>query len=98
MDPQIQFYMEQKKLKTRQMKVDELRAATAEFMHRLYKRGLTTTCTQILGALCNRCKSNAGEQPKRSEQRNFVQVCSEPVLLKSANSLLGTKSEKVMRF
>lgn len=30
-------------MKTRQMKVDELRAATAEFMHRLYKRGLTTT-------------------------------------------------------
>ena len=30
-------------MKTRQVKSDELKAATAEFMHRLYKRGLTTT-------------------------------------------------------
>ena len=32
------------------------------------------------------------------EERNFIQLGSEPILHKPANSRLGTKSEKVMRF
>ncbi len=35
---------------------------------------------------------------KRSEQRNFIQLGSKPVLQEPANSRRGTKSEKVMRF
>jgi len=34
----------------------------------------------------------------RADRPNFIQLGSKPVLQKPANSRLGTKSEKVMRF
>jgi hypothetical protein len=48
--------------------------------------------------LVRRCSMFKAWHSGPPEQRNFIQLGSQPVLLKSANSRLGTKSEKVMRF